>query len=78
MSVSISTEVTETTVIESDNAKVVVTNGKITLIKAYRTPVIGGLEFEHLAEFEGFVRNCLDVYHSVLLEKVHEEFPAGR
>ena len=38
--------------------------------KAYRTSVIGALEFEHLAEFEGFVRNCLDVYHSVLLEKV--------
>jgi hypothetical protein len=70
MNVDINTEVTEITVIENDNAKVVVTNGKITLLKAYRTSVIGALEFEHLAEFEGFVRNVLDVYHSVLLEKI--------
>jgi hypothetical protein len=35
VNVDITTEVTETTVIENDNAKVVVTNGKITLIKAY-------------------------------------------
>ena len=78
MNVDITTELTETTVIENDNAKVVVTNGKITLLKAYRTSVIGALEFEHLAEFEGFVRNCLDVYHSVLLEKVNEKDPIGR
>jgi hypothetical protein len=73
MNVNISTEVTETTVIESDNAKVTVTNGKITEIKVYRTSVIGALEFEHLAEFEGFVRNVLDVYHSLLLEKVQHQ-----
>ena len=70
MNVSISTDVTETMVIQSDNAKVTVVNGKITEIKAYRTSVVGPLEFENLAEFEGFVRNCLDVYHSVLLEKI--------
>ena len=43
MNVDIKTEVTETTVIENDNAKVVVTNGKITLLKSvsnlcYRCP----------------------------------------
>ena len=31
MNINITTDVTETTVIENDNAKVVVTNGKITL-----------------------------------------------
>jgi hypothetical protein len=70
MNVNISTEVTEITVIKNDNAHVTVTNGKITALKVHRTSVIGALEFEHFGEFEGFVRNVLDVYHSVLLEKI--------
>jgi hypothetical protein len=70
MNVTIETEATETMTIYNDNAHVAVINGKITGIKVHRTSVVGALEFEHFGEFEGFVRNVLDVYHSVLLEKI--------
>jgi len=72
VNVDITTEVTEIIVIKNDNAHVVMTNGNITGIKVHRTSVVGLLEFENFGEFEGFVQNCVDVYHAVRLEQIDE------
>jgi hypothetical protein len=72
VNVNIKTEVTETTVITNDNCHVALVNGKITGIKVHRTSVVGLLEFENFAEFEGFVQGCVDTYHAVRLELINE------
>ena len=73
MNVEIKTEVTETKAIYNDNAHVSLVNGKITGIKVHRTSVVGALEFAHFGEFEQFVQNLVDVYHSVRLEEINEQ-----
>ena len=71
MNVNIKTEVTETTRISNDNCTVVLVNGDISSIKVNGIPFAGEIEFQkNFEQFEKFVQNCVDVYHSVRLEHV--------
>jgi hypothetical protein len=71
MNVNIKTEVTETTRISNDNCTVVLVNGDISSIKVNGIPFAGEIEFQkNFEQFEKFVENCVDVYHSVRLEQV--------
>jgi hypothetical protein len=68
------TEKTETTKwIGNPNCKVTMLNGQITSIHVERANYTGGIEFEkNFVEFEVFLQNCLDVFHSVQLEQIDE------
>ena len=71
MNVNIKTEVKETTRISNDNCTVVLVNGDISSIKVNGIPFAGEIEFQkNFEQFEKFVENCVDVYHSVRLEQV--------
>ena len=71
MNVNIKTEVKETTRISNDNCTVVLVNGDISSINVNGIPFAGGIEFQkNFEQFEKFVQNCVDVYHSVRLEQV--------
>jgi hypothetical protein len=73
VNVEITSKTEVTTNLVNDNCKVVMVNGEVTSITVRRDGFTGTIEFEKkFAEFEKFVQNVVDVYHSVVLEQIDE------
>jgi hypothetical protein len=73
MNVEITEKTEVTKVIGNHNCKVTMLNGDITAITVQGDTFVGAIEFQkNFVEFERFLQNCLDVFHTVQMEQIDE------